>query len=65
MKKIFEGGQVWIKQVKFGLKIRFFVIFSSLVHKFSIKLYRMLTWDNVEPVEIKIMKINLRVNNWA
>ena len=65
MKKFFEGGQVWIKQVKFGLKIRFFVIFSSLVHKFSFKLYRMITWDNVEPVEIKIMKINLWVNNWA
>ena len=51
MKIFFEGGQVWTKQVKFGLKIRFLVIFSSLVHKFSFKLYRMITWDNVELVE--------------
>ena len=30
-----------------GPEIRFFAIFSSLVHSFSFKLHRMITWNNV------------------
>ena len=42
-KKTF-GDQIW---AQIRPKIRFFAIFSSLVHQFSLKLHRMIAWNNV------------------
>ena len=46
MKKGLEV-QICAKIAKIGLEISFFVIFSSLVYQFSLKLYRMMFWYNV------------------
>ena len=37
MKRIFRA-QIWAKNVKIGLETRFFAIFLSLFHQFSLKL---------------------------
>ena len=39
LKKIL-GAQIWAKQAKTGPEIRFFAIFSTLVHYFSFQLHR-------------------------
>ena len=45
------------KRAKIGYKIRFFDIFPSLLHQFSLKLHRMIAWNNVSlQVEIKPTK---------
>ena len=50
-KKIFEA-QTW---AKIGSNIRgFFTILSSLVHQVFFKLYRMIAWNNVLLVEVKL-----------
>ena len=45
-KKIF-GAYVLVKQVKIRPEINFFAIFLSLVHSFSLILYRIEAWDNI------------------
>ena len=40
-------AKTWAKWAKIGPEIKFFAIFSSLVHQFSFKLYRMIDWNNV------------------
>ena len=45
------GAQIW---TKIGARIRFLPIFSSLVHQFSFKFYRMIAQHNVELVEMKL-----------
>ena len=41
------GAQISVKWPKIGPKIRFFAIFSSLAHQFSLKLTRMIAQNNV------------------
>ena len=51
------GSQIWTKWAKISPKIRFFVIFSSLVHQFSCRLHRMIAWNIVKLLEgVKPMK---------
>ena len=45
-KKIWET-QIWIKRTKLTPEIRFFAIFSSLVHLFSFKLHKIIAWNNL------------------
>ena len=47
MKK-FLGVQIQAKRDKIGPETRFFVIFSSLVHLFSLKLHTMIAYNNVQ-----------------
>ena len=46
MKKIL-GAQIWAKGAKIGPRARFFAIFSSLFHCFSLKLHTMIACKNV------------------
>ena len=54
--KVLGGDQIWAKWTEIGSKISFLAIFSSLVDQFSLKLYRMIAWNNILPVEVKHMK---------
>ena len=38
---------IWVQGAYIRPKMRFFTIFSSLVHYFSFKLHRMIAWNNV------------------
>ena len=38
------GAQIWAKQAKMEPKIKFFVIFSSLIYQFFFKLHRMINY---------------------
>ena len=50
-------GQILVKQAKSGSEVRFFAIFSILVHQFSFKLHRMIAWNNIALlVEVKDTK---------
>ena len=45
-KKNFEA-QFWVKGAKIGSETRFFAIFSSLAHQFSMKLYTTIACNNL------------------
>ena len=48
---------IWSKGAKIGPEIRFFAIFSSLLHQFSLKLHTVIACNNVQHVaEVKSMK---------
>ena len=48
---------IWSKGAKIGPEIRFFAIFSSLLHQFSLKLHTVIACKNVSHVvEVKSMK---------
>ena len=51
------AAQTWAKWAKIKPKTKFFVIFSSLVHLFSLKLHTMIACNNVQHLaEVKPMK---------
>ena len=48
------GDQIWVKRTKISPKIRFFAIFSNLIHQFFFKLHKMIAQNNVKQlVELK------------
>ena len=54
------GAQISVKWPKIGAKIRFFAIFSSLDHQFSLKSTRMIAQNNVQLlVVVKLTKKNI------
>ena len=62
MQKIF-WVLIWAKGAKIGPETRFFAIFSSLLHQFSLKLHTMIACNHVQHlVEVKFMKKNLGAN---
>ena len=46
-KKIKLAAWIWVQGTYIRPKMRFFTIFSSLVHYFSFKLRRMIAWNNL------------------
>ena len=51
------GDQIWVKRTKISPKIRFFAIFSNLIHQFFFKLHKMIAQNNVKLlVELKPAK---------
>ena len=53
------GDQIWVKRTKISPKIRFFAIFSNLIHQFFFKLHKMIAQNNVKQlVELKSARKN-------